>query len=314
MAFNFGTLVQSYLENMPVIGTIIKATELGRIPANAVSDLMNGSPENNFVLSLANKATQAGPTGVDVWQNETNRQNYQDRWKMDVAGMQEAGLNPALLYGGSSSGGSAPQVSPSAGSGLADLLSVITIPAQLKRLNAETEQIKANTGLVQQKTLTEEQETRIRTISADYGIELTTANISSLLAGVDNLYSQIDLRTSEKNLINNKADAQAIMNDYLPYRMVKELDKLDAEISNLSQSERLSRAQEIYQSWLNGYASENGFLPSSNDALLIATYLGSLFDADKNTIKDILDPEKIPAVKAARFIQSKFKKKVIGSR
>lgn len=143
MAFNFGTLVQSYLENMPVIGTIIKATELGRIPANAVSDLMNGSPENNFALSLANKTTEAGPTGLDVWQNETNRQNYQDRWKMDVAGMQEAGLNPALLYGGGSSGGSAPQVSPSAGSGLADLLSVITIPAQLKKLNAETENIKS---------------------------------------------------------------------------------------------------------------------------------------------------------------------------
>lgn len=288
MAFNFGTLVQSYLENMPVIGTIIKATELGRIPANVVSDLMNGSPQNNFALSLANKATQAGPTGLDVWQNETNRQNYQDRWKMDVAGMQEAGLNPALMYGGSSSGGSAPQVSPAAGSGLADLLSVITIPAQLKRLNAETDQIKANTQLVQQKTLTEEQETKLREISATFGYELTIAQINEMNARIADYYASVNLRSSQKDLIDNQSDAQWIANKYLDKKYTAEIANIEQSTAKMSAEERLDNAKTVYQNWLDNFVKDNDFLPSSNDNLMMATYIASLFGISKPDVTKIL--------------------------
>ena len=273
---------------MPVIGTIIKATELGRIPANAVSDLMNGSPQNNFALSLANKATQAGPTGLDVWQNETNRQNYQDRWKMDVAGMQEAGLNPALMYGGSSSGGSAPQVAPSAGSGLADLLSVITIPAQLKRLNAETEQIRANTQLVQQKTLTEEQETKLREISATFGFELNTTQINEMNARISDYYASVNLRSSQKDLIDNQSDAQWIANKYLDKKYIAEIANIEQSTAKMSAEERLENANVVYKNWLDNFVKDNDFLPSSNDNLMMATYIASLFGISKPDVTKIL--------------------------
>lgn len=81
-------------------------------------------------------------TDAELQANDLSMQNMQEQWQRNVTGMQQAGLNPALMYGSSPSG-SAPTASTDTGSGsLSDLMQLISLRKEMKVLDSQAEKNK----------------------------------------------------------------------------------------------------------------------------------------------------------------------------
>lgn len=281
---------------------------------------MEGSEQsdkmNDIFGSVLNKYTGAGLTSSEKEANkfsadeaEKNRA-FQERmsntqYQRTVADMQAAGLNPAVMLAGSGgavsapSGSTAQSVSPSGGS-LTDLLSLAMLPLQMRQLAAETRNIEANTALTNQKKLTEEQVTALQSIAVQWQPTINAETVAQLSASVDRIDSEIqnlvadkDVKRANEQLIKSQKEAQAIVNYYLPLEKVSAIAKMDAEA-------RASRAAAWFSEVQAKFADDNGFLMSSNDSLLLATYIGSLLNLDKQGMSDAMS-------KVGRYIKEDFK-------
>ena len=271
-------------------------TEDANIVVDSLGDGSTGIPLLDSYLA---KTFDTGATGRDIELNKLNLQNQRESWSNNVQGMKDAGLNPALMYG-SSSAGSAPALSNSSSGSLSDLLALATLPAQLRMLNAQAKNVDANTRYVEQKTLTEEQITRLQSIAAGFGYDLTSAQLEEAWTRIANNRADLDIKVSQKDLIDSQVEAQRITNKYLGR-------KLEAEIENLSESAKLSKARADFESIQANFARENGFLMSDNDSLMLATYIASLFGLDKNTFTDILSMPNEAIKRAWRVHQNRKK-------
>lgn len=213
-----------------------------------------------------------------------------NKYSMETQSMQDAGLNPAMVYGGgnlvptAANGAAATSSSVGAGS-IADLLgTMVRMPLEMKRLNAEIEATRANTELTKQKTQTEEAETRIRNINADYQDALNSQTISNLKATYNNLAADTDYKTANRDYVITQKDAQETLNRYLDEKQQAEIRNLNQSSDKMSAEEKKTKADKVYQDWMNKYVQDNGFLPSSNDTLVVLTYIASLFGIEKSDV------------------------------
>jgi len=217
-----------------------------------------------------------------------------NKYSMETQSMQDAGVNPAMVYGGgnlvptAANGAAATSSSIGAGS-IADLLgTMVRMPLEMKRLNAEIEATRANTELTRQKTQTEEAETRIRNINADYQDALNSQTINNLKATYNNTIADTDYKTANKDYVLTQKDAQATLNKYIDERQREEINQIKANTDKLSQDEKKAKAETTYQDWYNNFVQANGFLPSSNDALMLGTYIASAFGIGKQDVEDFI--------------------------
>ena len=96
------------------------------------------------VESLANKYSEAGITGQQAALNEMSLDNQRRQYAFQVQGMQEAGLNPALMYeSGATQGPSAP--APTQGATISELIQLMLLDKQSKYLQAQTRNVDADT-------------------------------------------------------------------------------------------------------------------------------------------------------------------------
>lgn len=286
--------------------------------ANIVSAFSNDEGQNaaeDILRSTAGRYLGTDLTGAEMASNQFNAEeaqknrDWQERmssttYQRTVQDMKQAGLNPALLLTGASgvstpSGSTASSVSPSAGS-LSDLFSLALLPLQMKQLAAQTENIRANTGLTNQKRLTEEQITKLQSIAAEWQPALNAETLASLSASVDKQQAEIldltksaDLKVSQKDLVVSQKEAQAITNFYIPAKSLAEINKLDADARSSAASAWMTEIQAKF-------AKDNGFLMSSNDALLLGTYIASLFNVGKEDVENVIS-------KASNYIKKEFK-------
>lgn len=271
-----------------------------------------GAGIQDIFSSLMAYFTRNQLTGAEMQQNEWNAQEAEksrafteymtrNKYQMETQSMQQAGVNPAMVYGGgnlvpTTNNTTAASGSPIGAGNIGDLLStLIRMPRELKLLDAEIAEKRANADLTHQKYETEIANTRIQNINADYQEALNDQNLKNLRISYDDMVAGIDVKTAQKDEIRNKADAQATLNKYLDERERADIDKIKAEKSEIGQKEKYEKAQTTYQNWYNNFVEQNDFLPSSNDVLMLGTYIASLLGLGKDDfekfIHDMMDPE-----------------------
>lgn len=242
--------------------------------------------------SLIDKYMETGMTGREKelmdYQYSLNQQSLIDSQVNTVEGMNQAGLNPAMMYAGK--GVSAPTVSQSQSGdsmlGMLELMmSIVRMPYEMKKLQAETANVNADTGLTEQKTQTEIQVTRINSINADYQDALNAKTIANLTVQYENIVADTNKKTADKDYVLTQKDAQEKMNQYIDERQRAEINQIKGNIDKMSADEKKAKAETAYQNWYNGFVNKNGFLPSSNDMLMLGTYIASLFGIAKGDVE-----------------------------
>lgn len=209
-----------------------------------------GDKVGNYLDSFLNKETQAGPTGVMLHQEERDDTAFQRQ----VADMQAAGLNPAMMFGGSPS----PVVNTSAaaapGAGISDLLQLAMLPLQMKSLQADIDKTKADTDNTKAQTKGFElsnawidREKQAKIDSQRSGIELNDSRISEINQGISESKVRIDKLISETNEVEertrlevsqrllNQANAKRI-EELLPFEKLLLDAKTTAEVASAEQA------------------------------------------------------------------------------
>lgn len=273
-----------------------------------------GMPDlNGLINSLTAYYTRNTLTGAEQEQNAFNAEQAQmsrdfteymarNKYSMETQSMQDAGVNPAMVYGGGSlvptaANGAAASGSPLSGGNIADLMStLVRMPLELKQLSAEidltaanAEKSRADAKLADQKYETEVQITRITAINADYQDVINEQTLENMKATYENMIADTDLKSANKDYVLTQKDAQDILNQYLDERQREEINQIKANKANLDASSAKTRAEKVYQDWFNSFVQENGFLPSSNDMLMLGTYIASVFGINKDELDSFVE-------------------------
>lgn len=227
-----------------------------------------GSFGTNHLNNLVNSFTGAHMTGAQVEANELSMQNVHDQYSQQVSGMQDAGLNPALMYKGGAAS-SAPQASTSPALGMSDLMSLITLPLQMKMMKSQVEG--QNIANEQEKVNLEFLRDEKTTALAYTSQQITNLQDQLKNNEVQRALNKIGISEKEANtaLLVQKGIAESIDNEtrgqlnelLLQYRAAeisytnqkteeskKAMDEIDARITELYSQCVLNAAQSKYYS------------------------------------------------------------------
>lgn len=221
---------------------------------------------HGVVENFVKQATGSGLTDRDIAMNQMNMQNVEDTAAAQVAGYQKAGVNPALMYG---SGGQ--QTAPSAsstGSGslsdLAQIAQLVTIPAQLKMMDAQIRNTDANT----QKQISETDQ--IKQVMQFYPrlTENTIGEIASRtgvnLQNISESEARVEVLAFEKIIKSNEAKYSDQF--YKLRNAVEEATELSQKASALH-----SYMQALWTEYETQYTKQHdGARPSSSSLLALA--------------------------------------------
>lgn len=195
--------------------------------------------------SLLNNWSQAHMTGAQKEQNEWTAMREDSYWQRNVEGMQEAGLNPALLYGGSASGPTpSASAAPASGMSLSDMLELAAIPQKIESMELQNQLLRKDIAWYDT-----EHESKVGLIDAQAKVQALTA---------EEIPQKIE--ESKSRVANNEADTA-----------LKQLglSKMDAEIA-LDWAEYASRT------------IDNNFKEQINPLLLRAQELENEFNQTRN--------------------------------
>lgn len=220
--------------------------------------------------SVINQMTGAHLTGAQLEANDLQMQNAEDIYQRQVAGMQKAGLNPALMYGGASS---APEVSTSPGSGasLSDLLQSLALKSQIDLTKAQTRKTEseADTEKLKQEELSlvvkyypQVQEKTIEEISSRAGLNL----------------ANIDKTKSEKALIDVQKLVEDKKNEYAERYYKALADYQEASTDAQKAKYAVDMANALMTGIEAKYAETYGARLSSSSALAILSAVTNVVD------------------------------------
>lgn len=236
---------------------------------------------SNIFGSFLNKYTGAGLTGAEQEANQFTAEqaelanerdvfNYQHRYQWEVQDMQKAGLNPALLYGGSSGAGSVPSapagssVSPTAGN---DPISAIMDLALLK---ANIENIKADTGLKQAEIGKAGAETERTKALTQYEIDDIVSNINFRESQISRNEAEIDLAYANIALLESDAKTRDAWNAANLKLAEVNAAKTEADKSRiLQETENLKRDFAISFAQEAAIKANNGFIAAQTANALV---------------------------------------------
>lgn len=258
-------------------------------PISAVKGL-SSAIQSDPVQNWLKGTTGSGLTNAEVQQNAWNSQeaavnrDWQEqmdatKFQRQTQDMAAAGLNPAMLYGGTSSpsalsgsaasGGDAG--SPSAGM-MDSILNVIFASQRLKNLKAEERNIEsqsnkndADAELARSNKELADSSTNLNRLIADYYPRLSESTIGKIQAQIEDIYSGIDLRGHQ--VLNFDADT-ALKESQNIVESLKS-DWYDRLSSAKVQSDRASAAAAFAQAAMTKYSREfaqehGGQLPGYN--------------------------------------------------
>lgn len=179
-----------------------------------------------------------------------NRQLYMDNTKMQraVQDYQAAGLNPYSLAGGTMASPSAPQASSGglASPSLSDVLTLVTLPMQLKALKAQIKNTEADTekkGAEKSKTEAETSETQERERGARIVNDFNenTANIRGILLEDSHVMNEFKRFIDSREIAVKEAAQSVLEENSLHYNAM--LDAQKDFINEQKTSESFKRAE-----------------------------------------------------------------------
>lgn len=268
--------------------------------------------ESSAVSNWLKGTTGSGLTNAEVQQNAWNSQeaainrDWQEqmdatKYQRQTQDMVAAGLNPAMLYGGTSSpsalsgsaasGGDAG--SPSAGM-LDSVLNIMFAKQRMKNLKAEERNItedadlkEANTNLVKQNELLSKANTDLQNLIKDFYPKVTNKQLDEIQAKIDALASEV--RLNDSNVTLN--EAKTALTD-----MQTEIERLNKEwfpkINAAKVGADKARAvkdyadaawQNFYTSWTKGHA---GVTPGRD---LWTGFAATMADSISHVVQDVQD-------------------------
>lgn len=241
----------------------------------------------NGVGNIWNKYTGSGLTSAEKEANAWSAEQAQEQraWEEEmratsfqtqVKDMQKAGLNPALVYGGTGASGAtvpsspAPSsVSPSSGN-IGDLFGSIMdmalLGAQIKNINADTANKSAEAAgrNITNANLDAQMKSAIESTLASAESAKAEALYKNLLiqygmpeAEVQNVLKQVAIGDSTISKNEAEAELARVNAAYAEVKKKIDLDKLPYELASMSASSRESRAKAIVDEFRGAYMRQN---------------------------------------------------------
>lgn len=250
----------------------------------------NGVNDGTLVGNMLTGITHSGPTGVDIWQANTNAQEAEKQrtwveglantqYQRGVEDMRSAGINPAMMFGTAAAAPTPSGASATAGSpvqNFSDLLALAKLPVEIAN-------IKADTAKKKQETANEFEITKINSIVAQYKVQYTETELSQMNAAIGELVSRTGVNQANASYIDSQEDAQRITNRYLDTRLIEEINQIRSNSSKLDASARRELAEAAFTKVQCDYAESHQVLMSSNDMVALASYLCEVFGIDEHS-------------------------------
>lgn len=232
------------------------------------------------MTSLVNSWTGAGPTGQQVWANETQMQNAEDIYQRQVTGMQKAGLNPALMYQNGSAT-NAPTVQGQPGTAnMSDIMQALLLDKQSKLLESQTRNVDADTDK-------KSAETENLKLINQYYPSVTQTEIDKMLKEmgktdeeIKEIRSRVNLNELDQELKKiQKIIQQAEANESSAYfKATRQLQEARTEEAKSSARASVARAliDELDAKYIEKYDLKLG----SSEWMALASALANILDID----------------------------------
>lgn len=260
-----------------------KSFENNALANNGYSDVA-GTPDlyqsynatgQSALQSWANKTSEAGLTGQQIALNEMQLDNARRQYAFQVQGMQEAGLNPALMYeSGAMSPPSAP--SPTQGASMSELLQAMLfqkqaalLDAQARNTDADTDKKKAETAQVNliNQYYPKVTDTTIDKMLTEMGLD--KENINKVRGEVDLQELDKELKRLDQVIKRAEADESSAY-----FKAVREFQEASSEKVKAEKAELVVRA--AMETLEKDYMKETNTKMGTANVLAIASFLGTV--------------------------------------
>lgn len=229
------------------------------------------------LTSWVNSQTGAHLTGSQKEANEMAMQNQEDIYQRQVTGMQNAGLNPALMYQSGASSAPSPVQGNTAISNMSDMMQALLLEKQSNLLQAQTDNTVADTDK-------KKAETENMNLINKYYPDLTDSQIKKIMSDIGinderirEIQSQVNLNELEAQLkaIETRIRAAEANESSAYYKATRELQEAKTEEARNSAREKLADA--LMKEIEGEYERNTNTKMSSSSLLAIASALGTIF-------------------------------------
>lgn len=219
-----------------------------------------------------------GITGQQAALNEMQLDNQRRNYAFQVQGMQEAGLNPALMFeSGAMSGPNAPSPTQGMALNMSDILQAMLLnkqsdllEAQTANVNADTDKKKAETENMSliNKYYPQVTDSQIKKVLSDIGVN--DERIKEIQSNVNLNELEADLKKIDKRIRSAEADESSAY-----YKATRELQEAKTEEARASAREHVADA--VMKEIEGIYEANTNTKMSSSSLLAIASALGTIF-------------------------------------
>lgn len=274
--------------SMPDAGTGVLGTIFGNTGftnwlqdvGGAIGTVAKELTDPNQLGSLMNSFTGAHLTGSQREANEMQMQNVEDVYQRQVTGMQNAGLNPALMYQ-SGATGNAPTVQGSQGTAnMSELMQMFLLKKQARLLDSQANKTDAETDNIAEDTerlrlinkyYPEVTETNLKKVLSELGVNEEMQK--KLMAEVDGVKLDNDLKAIQKIIQQAQADESSAY-----YRATRQL--AEAQTEEAKAKARAERAKAFMDELEGKFMDKFGAKMGSSEWIALASAISSVLGVD----------------------------------